>query len=143
MKSIATLALVSGLLANVAIAQSSEQLSPQPTKLEAFATQPSARIIYAKEMGQINSSEARVVVSALIVEDDAEPPGRMRGVRIFLAKEGVTDEVYIEEAKLEAVRKALAEISRGVEEFHNEQSDTPLRYYGRPRSGRCRERSTP
>lgn len=130
MRSLAALAAISGLVVNIAIAQEGQRLPLQPTRLEAFATQPAARVLWAKEMGQINSSEARVVVTALIVEDEAEPPGRLRGIRIFLSKQDVTDQVYIEEAKLEAVRKALAEIARRVEEFHNEQSDTPLRYSG-------------
>lgn len=130
MRSLATLALVSGLLVNAAIAQTGQRLQLQPTRLETFATQPAASVAWSKEVGQINSAEARVAVTALIVEDATAPPHRMRGVRIDLTNQNATDQVYIEEAKLEAIKKALSEIARGIEEFHNEQSDTPRRYFG-------------
>ncbi len=130
MRALATLALISGLLASAAIAQTSQRPALQPTRLEAFATQPTARVTWSKEIGQINSSEASVIVTALIVEDETSPPNRMRGVRIDLANQKATDQVYIEEAKLEAIKKALAEIIRGMERARRERSDTRYRYLG-------------
>jgi len=130
MRALATLALISGLLASAAIAQTTQRPALQPTRLEAFATQPAARVIWSKEVGQINSSEARVIVTALIVEDETSPPNRMRGIRIDLANQKATDQVYIEEAKLEAIKKAIDEIAGRIESARRERSNTPLRYYG-------------
>ncbi len=129
MRSAATLAVLFGLLFNIGVAQVKPTPS-LPTKLEAFATQPSARVVWAKEVGRIDSDEARVVITALIVEDAVPLPARMRGIRIDLVNQKAKDEVYLEEAKLEAVTKALEEIESGIESFRKEPESAPYRYLG-------------
>jgi DNA-binding protein YbaB len=130
MRSAAILAALCALLLNVGLAQVKPTPSLQTTRLEAFAGQPTAQVTWSKEVGQIDSNEARVVVTALIVEAAAQPRQRMRGIRIDLAKKNATDQVYLEEAVLEAVSKALEEIESEIESFRKEPASSPYRYHG-------------
>ena len=130
MRSAATLATLCGLLLNLGLVQVKPKPSLQPTRLETFAGQPAAQVTWSKELGQIESNEARVTVTALIIEDAGQPDHRMCGVRIDLANQGVRDQVYLEEAKLDAVRKALDEIENGLENFRKEPASSPYRYFG-------------
>jgi hypothetical protein len=125
----AAITILCGLFFNIGLAQINSPPSLEPTPLEAFAGQPTARVTRSKEVGRIESAEARVIVTALIVED-AVKPHRMSGVRIGLTNQKATDEVYLDEPKLEELKKALEEIERGIEDFRNEQGDAPLRYLG-------------
>src|SRR5215216_4771059 len=126
----AAVATLCGLFFTMGLAQVNPTPSLQPTPLEAFAGQPTAQVTWFKEVGRIESAEARVVVIALIVEDAARVPHRLRGIRIELTNQNARDQVYLDEAKLEAVKKALEEIERGIESFRNEGGDAPLRYLG-------------
>jgi hypothetical protein len=118
-----------GLFLNIALAQVKPAASLQPTRLEAFAGQPTAQVTWSKEVGQIESDEARVIVTALTVEA-AVPPSQMCGIRIDLASKNARDQVYLEEAKLEALRKAMEEIESGIESFRKEPASSPYRYLG-------------
>lgn len=126
----AAVATLCALVFNIGLAQLNQTPSLQPTPLEAFAGQPTAQVTWSKEAGRIESIEARVVVTALIVKDTVQPPHRMRGVRIDLTNQNATDQVYLDEAKLEAVKEALEEIESGIKSFLNEQESTPYRYLG-------------
>ncbi len=126
----ATVATLCGLFFNIGLAQVNPRPSLQPTPLEAFAGRPTAQVTWSKEFGRIESAEACVVITALVVEDAVRPPRRMRGIRMELASQNVTDQVYLDEAKLELVKKALEQIGRGIESFRNERGDAPLRYLG-------------
>jgi hypothetical protein len=130
MRSTATVAAVCGFLLNVGLAQVKPTPSLQPTRLEAFAGRPTAQVTWSKEVGQIESDEARVTVTALIVEDAVQPPHRMCGIRIDLVNQNARDQVYLEAAKLEAVRKALEEIESGIESFRKEPASSPYSYLG-------------
>jgi hypothetical protein len=130
MRSPAAVAIICGLLFDIALVNASQTASLKPTILEAFASQPTARVTWSKEAGRIDSTEAGAAVIALIVEDDAQPPHRMRGVRIDLTNRDATDQVYIEESKVETIKKALEKIERGIDLFRTERSRTPLRYFG-------------
>lgn len=130
MRSPAAVAIICGLFFNIALVNASQTPSLKPTILEAFASQPTARVTWSKEAGRIDGTEASAVVIALIVEDAAQPPNRMRGVRIDLANRDATDQVYIEEPKIETIKKALEKIERGIDLFRTERSRTPLRYFG-------------
>jgi hypothetical protein len=46
----------------------------QPTTLEAFARMPATRVAWSKEVGRIETKESRAIVTALILEDTAQPP---------------------------------------------------------------------
>ena len=130
MRSIANLAVLYGLLLNIGLAQVNSTASLQSTRLEAFAGQPTANVTWSKEVGRIDSAEARAVVTALVVEDEVQPPHRMGGIRIDLATQNETDQVYLDDASLEAVKKALDEIASGLESFRNERGNAPFRYLG-------------
>lgn len=105
-----TPALVFTLLMGVGQAQLNAPL--QPTPLEAFVRQPSARLAWSTEVGRIDTRQAHATVTAVIVEDTAQPPDRMRGIRIELSDKDRNDEVYLGEETLVAYRNALDEISR-------------------------------
>jgi hypothetical protein len=78
-------AALCGFLLNIGLAQVKPTSSLQPTRLEAFASQPTAQVTWSQEIGQIKSDEASVTVTALIIEDAVQPPHRMCGARIDLA----------------------------------------------------------
>jgi hypothetical protein len=130
MRSAAIMAALCALLLNVGLAQVKPTPSLQPTRLEAFAGQPTAQVTWSREVGRIDSNEARVVVTALIVENAAQSDKRMRGIRIDLTNQNESDHVYLEEAKLEAVKKALEEIESGIETFRKEPASSPHTYLG-------------
>jgi hypothetical protein len=125
-----TVAALCGFLLNIGPAQVRPTPSLQPTRLEAFVGEPTAKVTWSKEVGQIESDEARVIVTALMIKDAVQPPHQMCGIRIDLANQNARDQVHLEEAKLEAVRKALEEIENGIDGYRKEPVDSPYRYYG-------------
>ena len=86
----------------------------QPTPLEAFAKQTASRITWSAEAGRIDSSDAHAVITALAVEDAAQPPDRLRGIRIDLSGQGAKDQVYLGEETLGAFKDAADQISRSA-----------------------------
>jgi hypothetical protein len=108
---IACVVLLSGIAQGQANPSTTLQPTLQPTPLEAFAALPVTRIVLAKEVGRIDSTEAHVVVTALTLEDTAQPPDRMSGVRIDLSTTNDRDQVYLGEETLGAYKNALDEIS--------------------------------
>lgn len=130
MRSAVTAVALCGFLLNIGLAQVKPTASLQPTRLEAFSRQPTAKVTWFREVGQIESPEARVIVTALMIKDAVKPPHQMCGIRIDLANQNARDRVYLEEAKLEAVKKALEEIESGIERYKKEPADSPYRYYG-------------
>jgi hypothetical protein len=125
-----TIIFLCGLLFSIGLAQVNPTSALQPTQLEAFAGQATAQVTWSKEVGRIESAEARVVVTALVVKDEMQPRRRMRGIRIELAGPNATDRVYLAEPELEVVKKALEGIESGIDSFRNERGDAPLRYLG-------------
>ena len=89
----------------------------QPTPLESFATMPATHIAWSTEIGRLNSTESHLVVTALILEDTAQPPDRMRGVRLDLRNQDSQDQLYLDEETLAAYIKDLDEISRYAKKF--------------------------
>src|SRR5689334_18679155 len=95
--------------------------STQPTPLEAFAKQTASRVAWSSEVGRIDSKEGHAVITALVVEDSAQPPDRLRGVRIDLSDQDGKDQVYLGEETLPAFKAALDEIS-----FERDRKSTRL-----------------
>jgi hypothetical protein len=93
-------------------AQVTQTTPIQPTPLEAFAKQPASHIAWSSEAGHIDSREAHAVITALVVEDSAQPPDRLRGIRIDLSDEDAKDQVYLGEETLPAFKNAMDDISR-------------------------------
>jgi hypothetical protein len=84
----------------------------QPTALEAFVQQPDVRMVRSTEVGRIDAADTHAVVIAIIVEDAQAVPRQMKGLRINLSNPAAKDQIYLEEARLEPVKKALDEIER-------------------------------
>ena len=106
MKFTGSLALLLSILPVVSAAQ--------PTLLEAFAKQPASRIAWSSEAGRMDSNRGHAVITAVVVEDNAQPPDRLRGVRIDLSDQDGKDQVYLGEETLPAFKKAFDEISRSA-----------------------------
>jgi hypothetical protein len=117
------------LLLNIGIAQV-KPTPLRPTRLEAFAAQPSSRVTWSKEVGRLERPEARAVVTALVVENPTQAPHRMRGIRIELVKETARDEVYLEDTELKTVKQELDKIASGIDEFRREPRTSPYIYLG-------------
>jgi hypothetical protein len=86
----------------------------QPTPLEAFARQAGTHIAWSRRVGRVESAEAHAAVTALVVEDSAQPPDRIRGIRIDLTDGDAKDEVYLGEETLSVYKNALDQISRDM-----------------------------
>jgi hypothetical protein len=123
MKPIASAVALCFLFVIVGQAQTKPAPSPQPTPLEAFARQPATYISWSKEVGRFDSSEAHAVVTALVLEDKAQRPHQMRGVRIDLSSQDSEDEVYLGEETLGTYKSGLDEISRNILESRNSARD--------------------
>jgi len=120
-----------------------------PSPLEAFAARPTAKVTLTKTVGTFDSSKSRATVAIVIVEDPDASPKILRGVRIDLAHKDAAPHcnwmyaawqimcrrpnaaVYIEEARLEAVRGTL--MRGGAELRHMEfisEYDSTLPAFG-------------
>jgi hypothetical protein len=123
MKFIASVIAFCCLFLIVSPAQVNPASSLQPTPLEAFAHQPATHVAWSKEVGRLDSRDAHAVVSVLILEDTAQPPDRMRGIRIELSDLNSKDEVYLGEETLGVYKSALDEISRNLPGFRKSARD--------------------
>jgi hypothetical protein len=95
---------------NVGYSQVNQPTASQLEALEKFAKNPTARVTWSKEVGRIDTGQAKAVVTVLVVEDLAQTPHQMRGVIISLMDQHVEDEVYVGEEFLERLIKALNDI---------------------------------
>ena len=91
---------------------------------------PATHIAWSREIGRIDSSDAHAVLTALILEDTARPPDRMRGVRIDLQNHRFKDQVYLGEETLATYRDALDEISRLAKREGKQLQSGQTAYYG-------------
>jgi hypothetical protein len=99
------------------------QVTPPPalqaTPLEAFAHQPGTHLAWSRQVASLDSREAHAVFSILVLEDTAQPPDRMRGIRIELSIPESTDAVYLEEETLGVYKSVPDEIGRTIAGFRN------------------------
>lgn len=93
-------------------AQNIQPTAFRPTPLEWFAGQNTSHVVWSNQVGRLESKDARAVITALVVEDMAQPPDRMRGVRIDLSDQDGQDHVYLGEETLAAFKAALDQIGR-------------------------------
>jgi hypothetical protein len=114
MKFTGTLIVLLGTLPVAGQAQAVAESAAQPTPLEAFAKQKASRVAWSGEVGRIDSRDAHAVITALVVEDSAQPPDRLRGVRIDLSDQDGRDQVYLGEETLPAFKRAFDEISQSA-----------------------------
>ena len=114
MKFAGTLIVLLAALPVAGQAQINTAPAPRPTPLEAFAKQSTSRVAWSSEAGRIDSKQGHAVITALVVEDRAQPPDRLRGVRIDLSDQDGKDQVYLGEETLPAFKKAFDEISQSA-----------------------------
>jgi hypothetical protein len=114
MKSILTVITFVVRLLSMGQNQVNSPSSLQPTPLEWFAHEPATHIAWSDEVGRLDSTDAHAVVTAVILEDTAQIPNRLRGIRLDLANRSSKDEVYLDEETLGVYKNALNEISRGA-----------------------------
>ncbi len=86
----------------------------QPSPMEAFAQQPDTHITWSSEIGSLEADEVRVALTALILEDKAQPPKQMRGVRVDLSRKNAADRIYLDETAVTRTIKALGESEAGM-----------------------------
>lgn len=113
-----------------------EQGTPPPKELsssplEAFAARSTAKVVWSKTIGRLESPESVAILTALTVHDTTGSPSLIRGLRIDLAHsvyvecdwkysawkimcERTDAAVYVEEGRLEEVRNSLG---RGAAEL--------------------------
>ena len=111
MKRYLFLGLVLSTHIGIAVAQTP---APEPTSFESFATKPNTVVLFTKEVGSLDSSDAKVTVTALSVEDTATPVNAMRGVRFDLENNVGLNRVYLSKSQLELLLQELALLERGI-----------------------------
>jgi hypothetical protein len=113
--SLAMVSIVAGLSA-----QTARPRSP----LEDYAAAPGTRVAWSAEAGRVDTPEARLTISAVVLANDSLTPGRMRGVRVDLQRltenmpdpfgrtwaAAPNDTIYIEDDWIARVRDAMREI---------------------------------
>ena len=117
MRSVCRMAAFCGLLLNIGAAQVNSPTASELEAMERYAKRPTAHVAWSKEMNRIEADQTQAVITALVVEDATQAPGRMRGIRIDLAGQGVKDRLYVGETFLERLIEALDEVSAGMGSF--------------------------
>src|SRR5712691_10994943 len=107
-----------GLLLNIGVAQTDDSpTASQLMAMERYATRPTARVNWSKEVDRIEGGQTKAVITALVVDDGTQSPRQMRGIRIDLVSQDVTDRVYVGEPFLKRLIDALDEISEHMGSF--------------------------
>src|SRR5262245_59074332 len=75
-----------------------DQPRTEPTAFETFATKSSARVLFTEHVGSIDSTDAKLRVTALVVDDVERPTEKMSGVRFELENNTTQDQVYLVDA---------------------------------------------
>ena len=114
-------------------AQDAQESAPKlvpPTDFETFATTPQVHVIFSKQVGSIESSDAKATVTALVLADEQNPPAGMRGVRLDLESNSGHEQVYLDDSQLEKVRREVHLMESGIETFAMKDTTTPYRVTG-------------
>ena len=68
--------------------------------IEKFVRQPSARLVWSKEIGRIEEGETRLVVTVAQIEDPGSVTRQARGIRIDVTNGLVSDQMWEEDGRL-------------------------------------------
>jgi hypothetical protein len=98
---------------------------PTPTALEAFASAPDTRIKQAIDVGQLESADALLSMTALVLANDGHQAGEMKGVRFALKNNVGMDTVYLDPAQLDRLRRDLNGLEIGKEALADLERDEP------------------
>src|ERR1700687_1173533 len=115
----------SGALLTMGYGQSTNPTASQIEALERFASKPTAKVTWSKEVERIDTDQAHAVITALVVEDGTQTPRQMRGVRIDLTGAIQKDRVYHSEDLLERLIRALDEMSNDLPLLRSRTSASP------------------
>jgi hypothetical protein len=106
-----------------------DQPPTEPTAFEAFATKPSARVLFTEHVGSIDSTDAKLKVTALVMDDVEHPAEKMRGVRFELENNTAQDQVYLDDTQLALAKREVATLEPGAE-LMKKNADAPYRVMG-------------
>jgi len=81
--------------------------------IEKFVRQPSARLVWSKEIGRIEEGETRLVVTVAQIEDTGSVTRHARGIRIDVTNGLVSDQMWEEDRRLSATRPVLESWAAG------------------------------
>ena len=113
-------AVVCGSISDTATAQVDSSAVPEPTVFEKIAKQRGTKVISSEEVGRIESTDARAVITAVIMENSHYRPSRVRGIRIDLRNEISSDHIYVEESELVYLKHELDSMDCSVADMRNE-----------------------
>jgi hypothetical protein len=82
--------------------------------MEAFANRQGVRTAWSDEVARWEHDGTRLVLTALVLEDNAQSARKLRGVKIDLSSGNAKDQIYLDEQATERTRSALEEIADGV-----------------------------
>lgn len=114
-------------VAPVTAQENRQQAEPKallPSPLEAFASRSTAKVVWSKTIGHLDSRDAQATLTVISLEDQTTAASMMRGLRIDLVHNGATScdliytawrimcerpnaAVYVEEGRLEEVRNGI------------------------------------
>ncbi len=86
----------------------------EPTDREAFVAKLNVAIEFSQAIGSIESTDAKVAVTALVASDTADASLRMRGVRLSMENNSGLEHVYLDESRLASVQGDLDDIEGGI-----------------------------
>jgi hypothetical protein len=98
---------------------------PTPTALEAFASAPDTRIKQAMDVGKLDSADALLNITALVLVNDGHQAGEMKGVRFALKNNVGMDTIYLDPAQLDRLRRDLNGLEIGKEALADLEKDEP------------------
>jgi len=96
---------------------------PTPTALEAFASAPDTRIKQAIDVGKLESADALLNMTALVLVNDGHQAGEMKGVRFALKNNVGMDTIYLDPTQLDRLRRDLNGLEIGKEALADLEKD--------------------
>ena len=106
--------LCCAFLSAMAYPQTSAGVGSEPSPMEAFANRPEVRTTWSSEIARLERDGTRLVITALVLEDNARPSRTVRGVRIDLTGGAAGEQIYLDGEAAERTRAALEEIAGAV-----------------------------
>lgn len=100
--------------AAAAWSQSGPDVGAEPSRMEAFTNRHNVHTTWSKEIARWENNGARLVVTALVLEEGDHTLGNVRGLKIDLSSGKAKDRIYLDEPAAERTRSALEEIADAV-----------------------------
>jgi hypothetical protein len=76
-----------------ATAASSQSIGSEPSPMEAFASRQGVRTTWSSEIARWQQDGTRLVLAAVVLDDDSQPALKMRGVKIDLSSKNSRDQI--------------------------------------------------